>query len=49
MGRLTLDAINQRNYPAVQGVNLLLASSIVFANLLVEMTYAYLDPRIRRQ
>jgi peptide/nickel transport system permease protein len=49
MGRFLLDAIFQRDYPVVQGVNLLLASVIVFINLLVDMTYAYLDPRIRYQ
>jgi peptide/nickel transport system permease protein len=49
MGRFFVDAINQRDYPAVQGVILLLASIIVFVNLLVDMTYAYLDPRIRYQ
>jgi peptide/nickel transport system permease protein len=49
MGRFLFDAINQRDYPVVQGVNLLLASIIVFVNLLVDMTYAYLDPRIRYQ
>jgi peptide/nickel transport system permease protein len=47
MGRFLFDAINQRDYPVVQGVNLLLASIIVFINLLVDLTYAYLDPRIR--
>jgi peptide/nickel transport system permease protein len=47
MGRFMLDAINQRDYPVVQGVNLLLATIIVLVNLLVDMTYAYLDPRIR--
>ena len=49
MGRFLLDAINQRDYPVVQGVILLLASIIVCVNLLVDMTYAYLDPRIRYQ
>ncbi len=49
MGRFLLDAIFQRDYPVVQGVNLLLASIIVFVNLVVDMTYAYLDPRIRYQ
>jgi peptide/nickel transport system permease protein len=47
MGRFFVDAINQRDYPVVQGVILLLASIIVLVNLLVDMTYAYLDPRIR--
>jgi peptide/nickel transport system permease protein len=49
MGRFLVDAIYQRDYPVVQGVNLLIASIIVCVNLLVDMTYAYLDPRIRYQ
>lgn len=49
MGRFLVDAINQRDYPVVQGVNLLLASIIVGVNLVVDVTYAYLDPRIRYQ
>jgi peptide/nickel transport system permease protein len=49
MGRFLVDAIYQRDYPVVQGVNLLIASIIVGVNLVVDMTYAYLDPRIRYQ
>jgi peptide/nickel transport system permease protein len=49
MGRFFVDAINQRDYPVVQGVILLLATIIVFVNLLIDLTYAYLDPRIRYQ
>jgi peptide/nickel transport system permease protein len=49
MGRFLVDALFQRDYPAVQGVILLSASIIVLMNLLVDMTYAYLDPRIRYQ
>src|SRR2546423_10334826 len=49
MGRFLVDAAFQRDYPVVQGVNLLVASTIVVVNLLVDMTYAYLDPRIRYQ
>jgi peptide/nickel transport system permease protein len=49
MGRFFLDAGFQRDYPVLQGVVLLLASIIVFVNLLVDLTYAYLDPRIRYQ
>lgn len=49
MGRFLVDAIYQRDYPVVQGVNLLIASIIVMVNLLVDVTYAYLDPRIRYQ
>src|SRR5919109_1361242 len=46
MGRFLVDAAFQRDYPVVQGVNLLVASTIVVVNLLVDVTYAYLDPRI---
>jgi peptide/nickel transport system permease protein len=49
MGRFLVDAMNQRDYPVVQGVILLAASIIVCVNLLVDLTYAYLDPRIRYQ
>ena len=49
MGRFLIDAIFQRDYPVVQGVILLTSSIIVCVNLLVDMTYAYLDPRIRYQ
>jgi len=49
MGRFLVDAAFQRDYPVVQGVNLLVASTIVLVNLCVDMTYAYLDPRIRYQ
>src|SRR5919109_2079557 len=49
MGRFLIDAIYQRDYPVVQGVNLLLATIIISVNLLVDMTYGYLDPRIRYQ
>ena len=49
MGRFLVDAMFQRDYPVVQGVNLLIASIIVCMNLLVDVTYARLDPRIRYQ
>jgi len=47
MGRFLFDAINQRDYPVIQGVNLLIVSVVVSMNLLVDAAYAYLDPRIR--
>jgi ABC-type dipeptide/oligopeptide/nickel transport system permease component len=40
-------AINQRDLPVVQTVVLLIASVIVIVNFLVDLTYAFLDPRIR--
>jgi len=47
MGRFLFDAILQRDYPVIQGINLLVVSIIVLLNLLVDLTYAVLDPRIR--
>jgi peptide/nickel transport system permease protein len=47
MGKFLFDALLQRDYPVVQGVNLLLASIIVLMNLLTDLTYALIDPRIR--
>jgi len=46
MGRLLLDAISQRDYPVVSGVNLVVASFVLLTNLVVDMTYGWLDPRI---
>jgi len=47
MGRFLFDAINQRDYPVIQGVNLLIVSVVVVINLIVDAFYAFLDPRIR--
>ena len=47
MGRFLFDAILQRDYPVIQGINLLVVSVIVCMNLLVDMLYAVLDLRIR--
>jgi peptide/nickel transport system permease protein len=47
MSRFLFDAINQRDYPVIQGVNLVVVSFIVFINLAVDALYAVLDPRIR--
>ena len=47
MGKFLFDALLQRDYPVVQGVNLLLASIIVMMNLVTDLTYALIDPRIR--
>jgi peptide/nickel transport system permease protein len=47
MSRFLFDAINQRDYPVIQGVNLVVVSVIVFVNLGVDTLYAVLDPRIR--
>jgi len=47
VGRLLVDAIFQRDFPIVQGVVLLLALNFLVVNLLVDVAYAWLDPRIR--
>jgi peptide/nickel transport system permease protein len=47
MGRLTVEAILFRDYPVVQTNVMLVAATLVTLNLVVDLTYAYLDPRIR--
>jgi peptide/nickel transport system permease protein len=47
MGRYLVDAIAQRDYPVVQGVILVFAASFVLINLLVDVSYSLLDPRVR--
>ena len=49
VGRLLLDAIFQRDYPVVQGVILLLGAIFMTLNLCVDVLYAALDPRLRRE
>ena len=46
LGRLAIGAINERNYPLVQGVILVVTAVFVFINLLVDLTYAWIDPRV---
>jgi peptide/nickel transport system permease protein len=47
LGRLLLDAIAQRDYAIVQGTILLIAFSFVLVNLLTDLAYAWVNPRIR--
>lgn len=47
IGFYVVNAIQQYDYPVVQGVVLVMAAGLVFVNLLVDMAYAWLDPRIR--
>ncbi len=47
IGRLLVEAILSRDYPVVQGVVLLVASLFILINLIVDLLYSYLDPRIR--
>lgn len=46
IGRLTINAITQRDYALVQGVTLFVAVNFVLINLLVDVVYAYIDPRV---
>jgi peptide/nickel transport system permease protein len=47
IGRLLVNAITQRDYPTIQGCILSITCVFVLVNLLTDLTYAYLDPRIR--
>jgi peptide/nickel transport system permease protein len=47
IGRLTIDAVLQRDYPVIQGVILVIAGVYVGVNLVIDLTYSLLDPRIR--
>jgi peptide/nickel transport system permease protein len=47
LGRLTVDAILRRDYPVIQGVVLLFSFVYVLVNLLIDLLYTLLDPRIR--
>jgi peptide/nickel transport system permease protein len=47
VGRAAVDAIFFRDYPVLQGAVLVLTLAVLIANLLTDLTYAYLDPRIR--
>ena len=47
VGRLVVDAVFARDYPLVQGVILLIALGFILSNLLVDLLYGWIDPRIR--
>jgi len=49
MGRLAVDAIMRQDYPYVQAISLLMAAAVVFANLIVDLAYGWIDPRVRYQ
>lgn len=49
VGRLLVDAIGNRDYPVVQVAVLVITASFILVNLLVDLSYAYLDPRVRYQ
>ena len=47
LGTLTVDALAGRDYPVLQGVFLLLSVAVVLANLIADLVYSFLDPRVR--
>jgi len=47
VGRLMVTAVSGRDFPVVQGITLMVAVVVLAVNLLVDITYAYVDPRIR--
>ena len=49
LGRLMLIALNERDYPMVSGINLFFATGGVVFNLITDLIYAFLDPRVRYQ
>ena len=47
VGRLGLDAVLARDYPIIQGLILFFSFVYILLNLLIDLTYTFLDPRIR--
>ena len=47
VGKLLIDSINQRDYPVMQAVFLIITVAVILANLLADLLYSRLDPRIR--
>ena len=47
LGKIMLESIKARDYPIISGINLILATVVLSINLLVDISYAWLDPRIR--
>ena len=47
VGRLLVSALSQREYQLVSAINLMLATAVIVSNLMVDLTYSYLDPRVR--
>jgi len=49
VGRLLLQAIDSRDYPVIQGTVLLLSTLFILVNLVTDLSYAYMNPRLRRR
>ena len=49
LGRLAVTALQNRDYPVISAVNLFFATAVLVFNLLIDLIYPYLDPRVRHQ
>ena len=49
LGRLMLVALNDRDFPVVAGINLVFGAAVMGTNLMIDLVYAVLDPRVRYQ
>lgn len=49
MGRLMLSSLNERDYPTISAINVILSVFVLIANLLIDLTYGWLDPRVKYQ
>jgi peptide/nickel transport system permease protein len=47
VGKATVGAVSNSDYPLVQGVNVFFIAIVMAMNLIVDVSYGYLDPRIR--
>jgi peptide/nickel transport system permease protein len=47
LGRLMVDALESRDYPVVSAINLIFATAVLVINLIIDLFYAFLDPRVR--
>ena len=47
IGTLLLDSIQKRDYTVVSGINLFVATAVFLINLVIDLSYAFLDPRVR--
>jgi peptide/nickel transport system permease protein len=49
MGRLLFEAVGNRDYPLMQTIFLFTTVGVLLANLLADLTYGWLDPRVRKE
>ena len=47
LGRLMVDALQDRDYPVISGINLFFGAVIMGSNLMIDLIYPYFDPRVR--